>query len=61
MDLCRTKGVISFKGNGLEMLFGPPPPKPGAKVESDPRASKREHYNILLGRLHSDAELDELP
>jgi hypothetical protein len=63
MDLCRTKGCISYEDNGLKLLFGPMPPssKVAAKVDADPRASKREHYNLLLGRTNTEQELDQLP
>ncbi len=61
MDLCRAKGVISFEHDGLKMLFGPPPPAKGTRVDTDPRAIKRDHYENLLGRKHTDAELDMLP
>ena len=70
MDLCRRKGVISFKGTVLgyehiEMLFGPPPApeKPAKKEEPgvSAREAKRAHYMNLLGRPFTDAELDMLP
>lgn len=60
MDLCREKGVISFESGGVKMLFGPPVTK-AAKVDSDPRAVKRDHYANLLGRNHTNEELDQLP
>jgi len=68
MDLCREKGVISFERteSGYKMLFGPKPASAAelaaAKAKGgDDRAAKREHYNNLLGRPHTDAELDMLP
>ncbi len=68
IDLLRAKGVISYEGpvdesqaRHCKLLFGPPPaPKP-KKGDTDPRATKRSHYENLLGRPHSDEELDLLP
>ena len=66
IDALHARGVIraSFHENGQlnEILLPPPKPKDGAKKdEKDPRATKREHYEVLLNRRVLDDELDRLP
>lgn len=66
IDGLHARGVIraSFHENGQlhEILLPPPKQKDGAKKsDADPRAAKREHYEVLLNRRVLDAELDGLP
>lgn len=62
----REYGVIKYIGHGVEILLGPPPlskkeREDQEKSKTDPRARKRAHFEMMLGRNLTDGELDMLP
>ncbi len=64
IDLCRAKGVVIFEGTpggACKLTLGPPPELAAKKAAEDPLAHRRAHYENLLCRRISDAELGTLP
>ncbi len=71
IDLLREKRVPRYSGPvelpdgtfmNVEILVAPPEARgTGKKKSPDPLKSRREHYELQLGRPVSDAELDMLP
>ncbi len=68
MELCREFGVVRYSDSGegvRELVFGPQPvsvaKSKNGKDETDPLAGKRAHYQVLLGRMCTDKELELLP